>query len=86
MKALIVSYQRGRHIVHQNHALIKIDGIGERAKASSLNGKKVSYTTKGGKVLNGVITKAHGGKGLVLARFETGLPGQAIGSEVAIKE
>ncbi|HLE06731.1 MAG TPA: 50S ribosomal protein L35ae [Candidatus Nanoarchaeia archaeon] len=86
MKALIVSYQRGRHLVHQNHAIIKIEGIGERAKASSLNGKKVMYTTKAGKVLNGVITKAHGAKGLVLARFDTGLPGQAIGSEIAIKE
>ena len=26
MKALIVSYQRGRHLVHQNHAIIKIKG------------------------------------------------------------
>lgn len=84
MNALIVSYQRGRHTVHPNHAIIKVNGIEERAKAQALTGKKVSYATKSGKVIKGIITKPHGGKGLAVARFEKGLPGQAIGSPVII--
>jgi len=63
-----------------------VPGIGEKSKAQMLVGKKVSYTTKSGKVLKGVITRPHGGNGLVRARFTKGLPGQAIGKEAVIAE
>ncbi len=86
MKAIIVSYRRGRHTVHPNQAIIKIEGIEERSKAFTFAGKKVVYSTKSGKVIKGVISKAHGKKGLVVARFKKGLPGQAIGKEVLIKD
>ena len=86
MKAIIVSYKRGRHLIHPRHALIKIEGVGDKRKAQALAGKKVSYATKGGKVIKGVVTRPHGIKGLVRARFEKGLPGQAIGSEVLIQD
>ncbi len=86
MKALIVSYKRGRHLIHPRHAIIKLPAITDKSKAQSFVGKKVSYATKGGKVLKGVITRPHGVKGLVRARFTKGLPGQAIGSEVLVQE
>ena len=86
MKALIVSYKRGRHTIHPRQAIIKMQGIEEKKKALTLVGKEVTFTTKGGKALKGVITRSHGDKGLVRARFTTGLPGQAIGQEVSIQE
>ena len=86
MKALIVSYKRGRHLIHPRHAIIKVPAIEDKSKAQALVGRNVNYITKGGKVLKGVITRPHGSNGLVRARFTKGLPGQAIGSEVLIKE
>jgi len=86
MKALIVSYKRGRHLIHPRHAIIKVPGIGEKARAQQLVGTKVVFTTKSGKVISGKITRPHGIKGLMRARFVKGLPGQAIGQEVALSE
>ncbi|MFA4983551.1 MAG: 50S ribosomal protein L35ae, partial [Candidatus Micrarchaeia archaeon] len=37
-----------------------------------------------GKEIIGKVSKAHGNSGAVLARFDKGLPGQAIGTEVEI--
>jgi large subunit ribosomal protein L35Ae len=85
MKASIESYVRGRHIIHPNKAIIRVQGIETKAKAQSLYGKKVVYTTRSGKTISGVITRYHGNKGLVQARFNKGLPGQAIGKEVVLK-
>jgi len=34
--------------------------------------------------INGVVSKAHGRNGSILAKFEKGLPGQALGTEVDI--
>jgi large subunit ribosomal protein L35Ae len=81
MKARIVSYRRGRHTQKPNQVLIKIPGIDSRSKASLLIGKKVFF----GKLV-GKIVALHGGKGVVRARFKKGLPGQAIGKEVEIKQ
>ncbi len=62
MKALIVSYKRGRHLIHPNNALIMIPGVESKTKAQSMVGKKVSYATKSGKIINGIITRPHGAK------------------------
>jgi len=86
MKALIVSYKRGRHLIHPRHALLKIPGISDRKKAQTLTGKKVFFTTKSGKIIKGIISQPHGDKGVMRARFTKGLPGQAIGQEVTINE
>jgi len=85
MKALIVSFKRGRHLIHPKQAIIKIAGIEDKGKAGALIGKKVVYKTTGGKEMTGSIIRVHGGNGLVRARFDKGLPGQAIGQEVTLK-
>ena len=71
-------------MIHPNQAILKVEGIDDRKKAFALAGKKAVYSTPSGKIIKGVITKAHGNKGLVLARFAKGLPGQAIGKDVLI--
>lgn len=63
--------------------IIKISGVDKKEDAEKLVGKKVSYST-GKKDLNGQITKAHGNSGALLVKFETGMPGQAIGQKVTV--
>ena len=86
MKATIVSYKRGRHLIHPRHVIVKVPGIEEKSKAQQLVGKKVSYNTKSGKVMKGVISRPHGNNGLIRVRFTKGMPGQAIGDELVISE
>lgn len=86
MKAVIVSYRRGRHTVTPNQAIIKLEAIEDKDAAKKFVGKKVSYKTKSGKIISGVITDLHGDNGRLRARFERGIPGQAIGSEISISD
>jgi large subunit ribosomal protein L35Ae len=64
--------------------LIRVDGIDSRDKAQKLIGKKVTWKSK--KVtITGKVSVAHGGKGVVRAIFEKGMPGQALATEVSIE-
>jgi len=85
MKGIIVNYRRGRHTQNPRQMIIKIEGIDERKKAEKLVGKEVIWKSPSGKEIKGKIVAPHGNKGAVRARFEKGLPGQAIGMEVEIK-
>jgi large subunit ribosomal protein L35Ae len=64
--------------------IVKISGVDSKEKASALVGKKASWKSPAGKEIKGTITGAHGGKGAVRASFETGMPGQSVGTKVAI--
>ena len=52
---------------------------------SKLVGKEVQWKSPAGKIIKGKISDAHGNKGLVRAIFESGLPGQAITTEIEVK-
>ncbi len=52
--------------------------------AKKLIGKKVVWKSPAGKELSGKITKEHGRNGFVRVQFDTGMPGQAIGTKVEI--
>jgi large subunit ribosomal protein L35Ae len=84
MKGRISNYRRGVHTEYTNQYVIETEGIADRASASGIVGKKVVFKTQSGKEIVGKVSKAHGNSGAVLARFEKGLPGQAIGAEVSI--
>jgi large subunit ribosomal protein L35Ae len=88
MKATVVQFRRGRRNYTPRHFLIQIDGSDTREKASKFIGKNVIWISSGKekKELVGLISAAHGNKGLVRAHFEVGLPGQAIGTECEIKD
>ncbi len=86
MKASITSYRRGRHTTQNNQIVLKTDDVKSREEAKKKVGKKVTYKTSGGKEIIGKVSHPHGNKGAMLARFKKGLPGQAIGEEVEIKE
>jgi len=87
MKGTVIQFRRGRKTYKPRHFLLEVAGINKREKASELVGKKVSWTSSGkaAKVISGVISSAHGNKGVLRAIFEKGLPGQAIGTAVEIE-
>ncbi len=86
MEGTVVSFRRGINTQKMNHLLILPYGCDNREKASKLVGKKVSWKNPEGKgkVINGKVAAAHGGKGVIRVIFEKGLPGQAITTKVDI--
>lgn len=84
MKGIVVQFRRSRHRICEKHYLLDV-GTQDREQAKKLAGKAVEWKSPGGKIIKGKISDAHGNKGLVRAIFESGLPGQAITTEVEVK-
>jgi len=85
MKGIVVQFRRGRKVIHERHYLLDI-GLNSREEAKKFSGKEVEWKSPAGKIIKGKISDAHGNKGLVRAIFEKGLPGQAITTEIEVKE
>ena len=85
MNGMIVQFRRGRHVIEEKHFLIEVNAK-DREEAEKFVGKEVVWTSKSGKKIKGKISGAHGNKGLVRAIFERGLPGQALTTEIEVKE
>ncbi|MDH3347210.1 MAG: 50S ribosomal protein L35ae [Desulfobulbaceae bacterium] len=84
--AKVIQFRRGRKNYKPRHFLIEISGVDSREKAAEFVGKAVEWSSPGKepKTITGKISSAHGGNGVVRAIFEKGLPGQSIGTDVAI--
>ena len=65
--------------------IVQIDGVQDKGEAAKLVGRKVVWKSSAGKQLQGQITAAHGNSGALRVRFDTGMPGQSIGSKVAVE-
>jgi large subunit ribosomal protein L35Ae len=83
MEGVIVNFKRGQHITSENQMIVKVAGVSTKEAAAKLVGKKVLYNT-GKKDMAGVVAGAHGNSGALRVRFETGMPGQAVGQKVKI--
>jgi large subunit ribosomal protein L35Ae len=86
MEGVITSFRRGVRTQNTKQMIIEIEGINTKEKAEKLIGKEVSWEAPGKnkKILKGKISSAHGCKGTVRAIFETGMPGQALGTKIKI--
>lgn len=82
--ARIVQFRRGRRTFTPKHMLIGIEGVNSKEDAAKFIGKEVEWTSTANKIIKGKIVSAHGNSGVVRAIFESGLPGQSIGTEVKI--
>ena len=80
---VFLGYAGGKSTQKSRYALIKLNGFDDD-RAGQHVGRKVVYTTSGGKKLIGRILRLHGGNGVVRARFRRGLPSQAMGQDVTI--
>ena len=87
MKARVIQFRRGRTTQNPKHILIEIPESDKKEKALKFINKEVSWTSEGKNktIIKGKIVASHGTKGLVRAIFEKGLPGQAIGTEIEVK-
>jgi len=84
MIASVVNFRRSVNHTYGNEMILFIEGSDNRESAQKYVGKKVEYKTSSGKVIKGEVIAAHGNSGNVLARFETGMPGQSLGNTVNI--
>jgi len=85
MKGIVVQFRRGRHTVKEKHYLLDV-GATNREDAKKMAGKEVIWKSPSGKEIKGKISDAHGNKGLVRAIFEKGLPGQAVTTDIEVKD
>ncbi len=83
-KGKVIQFRRGRKTIKERHFLLDL-GAKTRKDAENLVGKKVEWKSPAGKIIKGKVSSPHGGKGLVRAIFEKGLPGQAVTTEVEVK-
>jgi len=84
MEAVILNYRQGKRTQSTNQLVVMPADSSNKKEASGLVGRKVEWTTPSGKKIVGKITRAHGRKGAVLAKFNKGLPGQALSTKAQI--
>ena len=84
MEALITSFRRGKRTISSNQMIVKVSGVDSKEKAGPLIGKSASWKSPAGKEIKGKISAVHGNKGAVRAIFETGMPGQSVGSKITL--
>ena len=85
MEGTIVHFRGSRRVKRTNQMVLQVAGVDNKDKASKLIGKKVMWKTSAGKQMTGEITNIHGNSGALRVRFDTGLPGQSIGTKVSIE-
>ncbi len=86
IKGVIVNYRGGRHTQDPRQCVIEFEGIEDKGEAAKLIGREVVWRhPETGKVIRGKVVATHGNNGAVRARFERGLPGQALGTEVEVR-
>ncbi len=81
---VVVNFKIGQRIQKNNECLIKIPQIDDDSAASRYLGRRVIWLNQKGKNIAGEIVDVHGRNGVVRARFRRALPGEAIGTKVAI--
>ena len=86
MEGVIKNFKRGRKTQTTNQMIIYPAKSKTKEDASKLIDKEVTWKSPGGKELKGKVRNFHGNSGAVRVLFETGMPGQAIGEKVEIKE
>ena len=81
MKAVISSFRRGRHTQTDNQMIVIPENT---EKAADLVGKSAVWVSPAKKEIKGKVTALHGRKGALRIHFETGMPGQSLGTTVDI--
>jgi len=85
MEGTIVHFRGSRRVKRKNQMILQVEGVDNKEKAAQLVGKKVVWKTSAGKEMVGQITNIHGNSGALRVRFDTGMPGQSIGTKVIIE-
>lgn len=81
----VIQFRQGRRTTTPRHMLIEIPSCDNKEKAEKFVGKSVEWKSPAKKSITGKVAATHGTKGVLRVIFETGLPGQSIGTEVEVK-
>ena len=84
-KGTFYEYARSRRVQQNNFILIKLPTVTNFTEATRLIGRGVAWEAPSGHKLRGKIVSTHGKNGAVKAKFEHGLPSNAIGTDVIIE-
>ena len=84
VKGTIKNYRQSVRTQYTNQIIVDIEDS-DKDKSKKLVGRTIVWKTSSGKELLGKVADVHGNKGSIRARFEKGLPGQSIGTDVIIK-
>lgn len=84
IKGIILNYRLGQFTQHNKELLTRVLRVQNESEASMYIGRKVVWRSTGGKKIVGKIVGIHGKNGVMRVKFRTGLPGQAIGTNVDI--
>mmetsp|Transcript_23876 Transcript_23876/g.47513 ORF Transcript_23876/g.47513 Transcript_23876/m.47513 type:complete len:114 (-) Transcript_23876:71-412(-) len=93
VKGVHLGYKRSLRNQYNHTSLIKISGVDSSDDVSFYLGKKIAYITKASRagkdgskfrVTWGKVTRAHGGNGVVKAKFDRALPPKSIGAPVRV--
>ena len=86
MEGVIVSFRRSLKKTSANQMIVQFKGADSKEKAVSLTGKPVVWESPAKKAISGRVSAPHGSKGAVRVIFETGMPGQSLGTKVKIAD
>lgn len=84
LDGVILGYKRGLRKQYPKYVYLKFSNCLSDSEASRLIGRRVVWRSKKGFKVIGKIVRIHGRRGVVIAKFRTPLPGQAIGSRVVL--
>lgn len=85
VKGKVINFRRSLKHLIERHFILDFE-CKNREEALKLIGKEVVWTSEAGKRIRGKVSGAHGNNGLVRAIFERGLPGQAMNTDIELKE
>lgn len=83
IQGVVLNYRIGPKTQRSKECIIQFPHITSISEASRLIGRKVVWNN-GQKKIVGKLVALHGKKGLMIARFRKGLPGQALGTVVKL--
>ena len=85
MEGQIIHFRRGKRTQYERQMIVAVKTVTTKDQAQALINKQVVWKSPAGKELKGAVRAAHGNKGALRVLFETGMPGQAIGSKVSVQ-
>jgi large subunit ribosomal protein L35Ae len=87
MNGVIVNFRGTRRRKEGNQLIVQPSGVEDKEQAAKLVGRKAVWKSPGKQpaAIAGKVSAVHGSNGCVRVIFERGLPGQALGTQVAIE-
>jgi large subunit ribosomal protein L35Ae len=91
-KGRVLGYERAKRNQNEDTSLIQIEGVQTTKDAQFYLGKRIAYVYRAKKEVNGSkirviwgrVTRAHGGNGVVKAKFRSNLPPKTFGASVRV--